>query len=312
MSAPGRNAVLRSVIAATLIGVLIGVWFALLNDSIEIFRNYVEGVWRYQVAVRSFAAPVVGIVIGGLAGANIKLALAPERVYGFIRGTLFGAIAGILLVLAQALLILVVILVPLQQFQVEYGALLTGFIGELAVAMLIGAGAGLLGGNRSLATPVTGATVGALIAAAFVLPIVVTVALTNPFSSLPTNSFPTWREWSFVSTNVIPYLPDLLAGTGSGAIICTMHGRRATDITDNASSAGVILGAVAAVTASSLSFHYVILGMETFASPISLGTYVFRAMVGLLTGCAIGMATVFVWQRVEPTRRADAGMISRD
>ena len=307
MSAPGRNAVFRSVIAATLIGVLGSVWIALLDDSIEVFRNYVDGEWRYQVAFNSVAPVLLGTVIGALAGANIKFALAPERVYGFIRGTLFGAIAGILLVLAQALLILVVILVPLQQFHVEYGALLTGFIGELAVAMLIGAGAGLLGGNRSLATPVTGATVGALIAAAFVLPIVVTVALTTPFGS-----FPTWREWSFVSTNVIPYLPDLLAGMGSGAIICTMHGRRATDITDNASSAGVILGAVAAVTASSLSFHYVILGMETLASPISLGTYVFRAMVGLLTGCAIGMATVFVWQRVAPTRRADAGMISRD
>ena len=92
---------LKSVITAACIGVLGGFWIALVDGSIEIFQNYVDGVWRYQIEFNSAAEILVGAVIGVLAGANIRLALDPERADGFVSGALVGLAVGVLLALAQ-------------------------------------------------------------------------------------------------------------------------------------------------------------------------------------------------------------------
>ena len=98
-----------------------------------------------QVAVRSFAAPLVGAVIGALAGANIHLALAQERADAFVRGALTGCAVGALLVAGQVALVVLAAL--LQVYDVEYGFLLIRFVGILSVPVLIGAIAGLLSPN---------------------------------------------------------------------------------------------------------------------------------------------------------------------
>ena len=300
---------LRSVITAVFIGVLGGFWFALVNDSIELFRNYVDGIWRYQVAVRSFAAPLVGAVIGALAGANIHLALAQERADAFVRGALAGCAVGALLVAGQA--VLVVLAALLQVYDVEYGFLLTRFVGILSVAVLIGAIAGLLGVGGSFDKPVVpGAVIGALISIAFVLPGPLNAALNVEVSN-----------WGMVVGGVIVLtsfvlthnLPVLLSGAGSGAIIVAVYKQRAADGADSAPVAfGAILGTVAAVTASSLSFHYVILGLESSASSFSIALFVFRTLLGLVAGSVVGLLVIVVRQRIAPSRRADADMISRD
>ena len=132
---------LKSVITAACIGVLGGFWIALVDGSIEIFQNYVDGVWRYQIEFNSAAEILVGAVIGVLAGANIRLALDPERADGFVFGALVGLAVGILLALAQ--IAFVALSALLQIYDVEYGFLLTRFSGILAAAALIGAIAGL-------------------------------------------------------------------------------------------------------------------------------------------------------------------------
>jgi len=300
---------LRSVITAVSIGVLGGFWFALVNDSVELFRNYVDGVWRYQVAVRSFAAPLVGAVIGALAGANIHLALAQERADAFVRGALAGCAVGALLVAGQA--VLVVLAALLQVYDVEYGFLLTRFVGILSVAVLIGAIAGLLGIGGSFDKPVVpGVVIGTLTSVAFVLPAPLNAALNVEVSN-----------WGMVVGGVIVltsfvltyHLPDLLAGAGSGAIIGAVYSHRVIDRADSAPVAfGAILGTVAAVTASSLSFHYVILGLESSASSFSIALFVFRTLLGLVAGSVVGLLVIVVRQRIAPSRRAGADMISRD
>ncbi|MCY4577657.1 MAG: hypothetical protein OXD31_01280 [Chloroflexi bacterium] len=71
---------LKSVITSACIGTLGGLWVALVNGSIELFQNYVDGAWRYQVELNSVAEILVGAVIGVLAGANIPLAFAKDEV----------------------------------------------------------------------------------------------------------------------------------------------------------------------------------------------------------------------------------------
>lgn len=300
---------LRSVTAAVLIGVLGGFWFALVNGSIELFQNYVEGVWRYQFGVRSFAAPLVGAVIGALAGANIHLALAQARADAFVRGALAGCAVGALLVAGQAALVALAAL--LQVYDVEYGFLLTRFVGIFAAAVLIGAIAGLLGVGRSLGRPVvTGAVIGALISVAFVLPVPLSVGLAVPASSLGALAIGAFVITTFVLTN---HLPVLLAGIVGGAIVGVAHNRNAAShANETRAFVGIILAAVTAVTAASLSFHFVILGLESPDFSLSLpilSILVFRTLVGLLCGCAVGLAIIFAGRRDALIRRSDTDMI---
>ena len=307
---------LKSVIVATLIGVLGGFWVALLNDSIEVFQNYVDGEWRYQVGVRSFAAPVIGIIIGALSGANIRLALAPESTGGFTRGALIGSGVGILLILAQVAL--VVLAANFGDYRVSYQPLLTRLSGILFAAAVIGAATCLLRSNRSLAPPVPGAVVGALTAAAFVLPNAAANALAIATSD--------WTGSSglalFVTDTVASHLSTLLAGASSGVILETAYRRwKERDKSDtpadtSATAMGILLGAFAGVTASSSSFHYVVFGLFPSGASFSLALYVFRALVGalagLLFGIAAGLFISYATQRIIATRGADADMISRD
>ena len=298
---------LRSVITAAFIGVLGGFWFALVNDSIEVFQNYVDGVLRYQVVVNSVAVILVGAIIGALAGANIHLALAPERAEGFVLSSLVGVVVGIVLVLAQTALVSLSAL--LQEYHVEYDFLLTRFSGIIAAAALIGAATGLLAVERSLAAPLPGAVVGALTAAAFALPAIAAtvIALVSVWS--------TSVVWVSTSTlnYALPQLPVLLAGAGSGAIIGAVHRRRGLSESDlPPTTIGVLLGTLTAVTASSLSFHYVILGLESSASSFSIALFVFRTLLGLVAGSVVGLLVIVVRQRIAPSRRADADKMSRD
>ena len=210
---------LKSVITAACIGVLGGFWIALVDGSIEIFQNYVDGVWRYQIEFNSAAEILVGAVIGVLAGANIRLALDPERADGFVSGALVGLAVGILLALAQ--IAFVALSALLQIYDVEYGFLLTRFSGILAAAVFIGALAGLLKSSFSLAAPLPSGVAGALVAIAFMMPIVMGAALTIPIA-----------DWgapvggAFSSTYLSPHLPVLLACAGTGAIVAAVAGSR--------------------------------------------------------------------------------------
>ena len=296
---------LKSIIAAVLVGVLAGLWLALAGESIEIFRNYVEGVWRYQVGVRSFAAPVVGAVIGALAGANIQLALSQERADGFVLGTTVGAGIGIILALAQIALVALAAL--LQVYDVEYGFLLTRFVGILSAAMLIGSIAGLLGLGHPLGRPVaTGAVIGALTSVAFVLPVPLSAAFDLTLSTWTSAVGGAIALTAFVLTY---HLPVLFAGIGSGAIVGAVQMRKADgSVVDAQVGVGMALGAIAAVTTSSLSFHYVILGLESSASSFSVAMVAFRTLVGLLFGCAVGLFATYAMRRFLASRGTAAGM----
>ena len=303
---PWENAVLKSVIVATSIGILGGLWIALLDNGIELFQNYVDGVWRYQVEVRSFAAPLIGAVVGGLAGSNIRLALAEARSDAFVRGALAGCAVGALLVAGQAALVVLAAL--LQVYDVEYGFLLTRFVGIFTAAALIGAVAGLLGIGRLSDKPViAGAVVGALTAGAFLLPNIVTNAL-----AIATSSESGVSDLAFFATYLLPsHLSVLLAGMGSGAIIGAAHGWRGlggSDISPALSPAmiGILLGTLTAVTASSPSFHYVVLGLLPADSSLSLALYVFRALLGLFVGSVVGVLVIAASRRLAPSRRARA------
>ena len=297
---------LKSVITAACLGTLGGLWVALVNGSIDIFENYVDGVWRYQIEFNSAAEILVGAVIGVLAGANIRLALDPERADRFVSGALVGLAVGILLALAQ--IAFVALSALLQIYDVEYGFLLTRFSGILAAAALIGAIAGLLKSSFSLAVPLPSGVVGALVAIAFVMPIVMGAALTIPIA-----------DWgapvggAFSSTYLTPHLPVLLACAGTGAIVAAVAGSRLPDHSnDMLTSAGVVLGAVVSATAASLSFHYVILGLASPEDSFSIAMFAFRTLAGLLGGVAVGMAVIIVGRRIVPTHRTNAGMMSPD
>ena len=274
---------LRSVVAAVFIGVLGGLWFALLNDSIEVFQNYVEGVWRYQVAVRSFAAPIVGVVIGALAGANIRLALAPERVGGFVRGTLVGAAAAALLILAQVGF--VAIAANFGDYRLSYQPLLTRLGGILFFAAVFGAMLGAYMPNRLPVGLLSGAIVGALIGVSFTLPAVVTTTLF--ISTLSDAGYP---PVNIILTYLLPDVVSPLAGAASGAIVGAA--RRTTP-------AAVIVAATVAVTASSVPFLYII-GLAFLHISFVPAVYAIRILVGILAGIAVGFIIIAAAVRTTP------------
>lgn len=226
---------LKSIAAAVVIGAVCGLWLALINGSVEIFQNYVDGAWRYQLAVHSFAEILVGVVVGTLAGANIRLGLAPQRADGFALGTLVGVVVGIALCLAQA--IIVVLATQTREYDTDYNFLLTRFSGIVGAAALLGGANGLLTGGRLRISASSGAVIGALTAVAFALPVII-VALTVLASGWSISP-----AWVFTSTftYVLPQLPVLIAGAGSGAIIGAMCKERAMD---GADSAPVAIGVI--------------------------------------------------------------------
>ena len=269
------NAVLKSVIAATFIGVLGGFWVALLNDSIEVFQNYVDGVWRYQVAFRSVAPILVGAVIGALSGSNIRYALAHERTDGFIRGALVGAAVGVLLILAQ--IAFVAIAAKFGDYRLSYQPLLTRLSGMLFVAAVLGAAVGAVIRNRPPVGVLPGALVGALIGVAFVLPAIVTTTLF--IISLTDAGYP---DADFVLTYLLPDLVSPIAGAATGALVGAA--RRTTP-------AALILAATAAVTASSVPFLYII-GLAFLHISSAPVVYAIRILVGVLVGVAVGIMVI--------------------
>ena len=262
---------LRSVITAVIIGVLGGLWFALLNDSIEVFQNYVEGAWRYEFAARSLAAPVVGMVIGALAGANIYLALAPSRVDGFARGALAGAGAAFLLILAQ--LAFVAIAANFGDYRLSYQHLLARLCGILFVAAVLGAVFGALSYNRPPIGLLPGAIAGALIGASFALPAV--VATTFLISALSDAGYP---PSSFILIYVLPNAVSPLAGAACGAVV---GAARRTTFT------AVVIATTTAVTASSVTFLYII-GLAFLHISFTPAVYAIRISVGIIAGIAVG------------------------
>lgn len=269
----------RSVITAVFIGVLGGLWLALRNDSIEVFQNYVDGVWRYQFAVRSFAAPLIGMVIGALAGANIQLALSPERAVGFMRGALIGAAVGILLVLAQV--ILVALAANLGAYRVPYQALLTRFGGIVFLAAAAGAAMGLLTRDRPPVGILPNTIAGALVGASFALPVIISVTLII---------VPSTARWSFM--NVLPFMVSPIVGAAVAAIIAAVSDRlTAVRRQETLTFVAVMIGALAGVTASSTSFAYVIRQRPYVF-------YEFHIAAGLLIGVAAGIAALALLRRM--------------
>ncbi|MXY46613.1 MAG: hypothetical protein F4Y44_06410 [Chloroflexi bacterium] len=298
---------LKAIAAAVVIGVVCGLWLALVNGSVEIFQNYVDGAWRYQLAVHSFAEILVGVVVGALAGANIRLGLASQRADGFALGALIGVVVGIALSLAQV--IIVILAVQMREYDTDYNFLLTRFSGIIGSAALLGGANGLLIGGRLRISASSGAVIGALTAAAFALPVII-VALTVLVSGWSISP-----AWVFTSTftYALPQLPVLIAGAGIGAIIGAVCKQRAMDGANSAPVAiGVLLGATAAVTASSLSFHYVILGLNSSASSFSIALFAFRALLGMVVGGVGGLLIITAMRRTASSRRADTDTVSRD
>ena len=277
---------LKSVITAACIGLLGGFWIALFSDGIEIFQNYVDGVWRYQFAVRSFAAPVVGAVIGTLAGANIHLASDSDRASGLTRGALIGAAVGVLLVSAQ--IVLVVLAANFGDYRTPYQSLLTRFSGIIFFTSIIGAATGMLTRNRPPVGTLPGAAVGALIGISFVLPVVVTIALivaSAPGIVSGTNLIPLYA----------PYLVSPIVGAAVAAIIAAVAARLTpANSQDALTFISVAAGAVCGVTTSSISFFYVV----TRQSPPVAVVYEFHIGVGLLLGVAVGIAALAVGRKV--------------
>ena len=281
---------LRSVITATLLGILGGFWVALLSDGIEVFQNYVEGEWRYQVAFNSVAPVIVGTVIGALAGANIRFALEPKRVDGLVRGALVGAAVGALLVLAQV--VLVVLAANFSDYRVNYQSLLTRFSGIISIAVASGASIGTLTRNRPPAGIMANTVVGTLIGVSFALPVIITVTLiiaSEPDVQLVGYFFPLY---------FMPFLVSPMVGGAVAAVIAAVVGRltpvHSHDSHDKVVLTAVILGAVAGVTASSTSFFYVIAPQASLV-PVM---YEFRIVIGLFIGVAVGIASLAVGRRV--------------
>ena len=293
--------------SAAFVGVLGGIWFALLNDSIEVFQNYIDGSWRHQISVRSFAAPIVGTVIGALAGANIYLALPPDRAYGFTRGALIGAAVGVALALAQVALVALAAI--FDDYRVFYQPLLTRFSGILFTATAIGAAANLLMPRPRPASSGAGAVLGAFIAAAFVLPSIATTLLT-----ISTSEWVGSAEIAYFMTHVAAsHLSTLLAGTLCGSVVVVVFTRVAPGKSHNLpTTVGVLLGTVTAVTASSPSFNFVVLGLVPPESSFSLALYVFRTLVGLLFGILVGLVAAFAMRKTASGRTADGVIISPD
>ena len=266
---------LISVVAAVFIGVLGGIWFALVNNSIEVFENYVGGAWRNEVAVRSFAAPVVGVVIGALAGANIHLALALSRVDGFVRGTLVGSAAAALLILAQVAF--VAIAANFGDYRLSYQPLLTRLCGILFIAAVLGAALGACMPNRLPIGLLPGAIVGALTGVSFALPAIVTTTL-----FVSTLSDAGYSPVNIVLTYLLPDAVSPLVGAASGAIVGVA--RRTTPT-------AVIVAATVAVIASSVPFLYII-GLAFLHISFAPAVYAIRISVGFLAGIAVGFIII--------------------
>ena len=295
----------KSVIPVACVGVLGGLWIALITGSIEIFQNYVDGVWRYQVAVNSVAEVLIGAVIGVLAGANIRLALAKERADRLVAGAHIGAAVGGLLVLAQ--LALVALAANFAEYRIFYQPLLTRFSGIIFAATLIGAATSLLKADRPLAAPIPGAVAGAFIAAAFALPSATTNALTILTSDWVGSSELTY----FVTLVLASHLSTLFAGAGGGAILGAAYEWKGLGETEILTvKLGLLLGVLVSVTASSSSFQYVAFGLLPSESSFSLMLYVLRVLVGLLCGVSVGLLVAFAMLRMIASHRNDAGMIS--
>lgn len=296
---------LRSVVAAAFIGVLGGFWVALVSDSIEVFQNYIDGVWRYQVAVNSVAEVLIGAVIGVLAGANIRLALARERADRFVVGAQIGASIGVLLVLVQ--LALVALAANFAEYRIFYQPLLTRFSGIIFAATLIGAATSLLKADRSLVAPIPGAVAGTLVAAAFALPNIATTVLT-----ILTSDGIGASEMTYFATHVLAsHLSTLLAGAGGGAILGVTFEWKGLGETDTLPiRLGILLGTLVGVTASSPSFQFVAFGLLPSESSFSLMLYVFRVLVGLLCGVSVGLFVTLATLRMIASRKNDTGMIS--
>ena len=267
---------LKSVITAACIGLLGGFWIALVNDSIEIFQNYVDGVWRYQVTVNSVAEVLIGAVIGVLAGANVRLALSQERADGFVRGTLVGSAAAVLLILAQVAF--VAIAANFGDYRLSYQPLLTRLIGILFFAAVFGAVLGTYMPNRPPVGLLPGATVGALVGASFTLPAIVTTTLFIS-STLSDTGYPTVN---FILTYLLPDAVSPVVGAASGAIVGAA--RRTTPT-------AVLITAAAAVTASSVPFLYII-GLAFLHISFVPAVYAIRISVGILVGIAVGFVII--------------------
>ncbi len=276
------------VISAALIGILAGFWVSLLSGSIEIFENYIDGIWRYQFEVRSAAELIIGAVVGALSGANIRLALSSDRADGFLLGAVIGSAAAILLILGQAVLVLISAL--LQEYNVEYGFLATRFSGIITVAVLIGAAAGLLMGKTSLTAATPDAAVGILATVSFALPGAISAVLSTPDWSMYGGIF----ILQYLTTT---HLPTLIASICCGALLAAAHRRMAKTkpgASSPVSAIGIMLGIITAITASSSSFHYVILGQTLSADfALSLDVHILRTIVGLLGGAAVGLGIIF-------------------
>ena len=296
-----KNSMVKIVITGALLGAACGLWLALVSGGVEIFQNYVDGVWRYQIAVHSVVSPLVGAVIGALAGANIRLGLAAWRADGALLGCGAGAVVGVLLAGAQAFLVVVSAL--LQEYDVEYDFLVRRFGGIVAAAALLGASAGLLLGRRALASLRTGgvggaglgALVGALTAVALALPGMLAAFILVDVSAADGN-----LSWTFFPIYALTNLPLLLAGAGGGAAVIALAGVFAGAPTSHGHPSvrlpftGLIVGAALAVTASSLPFHYVLLGLESQYYSFSIAMYAFRALVGLIFGVGAGFGLIYL------------------
>ncbi len=278
---------LKSITAVALIGLLGGFCAALLSGNIEIFRNYVEGAWRYEVAFKSPTELIIGAVIGLLAGTNIGFALSPKRIDAFYRGAGFGAAVGILLVLAQTTL--VALAATLGSYYANYHFLLTRFAAIITAAAIVGAIAVMLAGARPLIGAAPGALVGLLTAVAFVLPgtILLAVNISNAYPNMP------FGEFAFTILNyVISQSVILPVGAGCGAIVGAVSSLlSAKRDGDRLTSTAIILGAVIGVTASSLSFLY-ILNLALSYPTSTLATIFTRIALGLFCGAAVGIAII--------------------
>ncbi len=288
---PGRKPLLKSIAAAVVIGAVCGLWLALINGSVEIFQNYVDGAWRYQLAVHSFAEILVGVVVGALAGANIRLGLTPHRADGFALGTLVGVVVGIALCLAQA--IIVVLATQTREYDTDYNFLLTRFSGIVGAAALLGGASGLLTGGRLRISASTGVVIGAIVAVAFNLPgilAVVVLTLSAPGAEI---------HWSVYPIYAIRQFAALPAAAACVAILAAVFARQSdSDASVIPATVGMMLGAVVAVTASSRPFHFVILGLDSADASFSISLLVFRLLVGLLLGIAVGWCAMWALNRM--------------
>ncbi len=278
---------LKSVIAAASIGILGGITVALFHGSIAVFENYVDGVWITQFEVSSLTAPIIGAIIGTLAGANIGFALPRERVDAFSRGALIGAAVGVLLILTQAPL--VALATVFGRYNADYQFLLTRFSAMLTAAAILGAITGMLLGSRPLVGWKPGALLGLLTALAFVPTgtVLLVLKISSAYPNMPFAQFVAVVEGDLTSQSVV-----LLVGAGCGAIVGAVANKLSANRDgDTLTLIAILLAAVIGVSASSLSLLYIL--NFAFAYPIFSPTaFHIRLAVGLSSGAAVGIALI--------------------